>query len=133
MAKHTRGAICIIGVGLLVFVGCKSFDSAGLFFLQKDSGTGDRVVVGSLDAVAESAKSSLTQLGFAAVTDRQGEAVRINCKTANGSRFTLVLTREPKQGDSAQEKTRVRIEWDGESDDQTSLQVLSQVEAMTRK
>jgi hypothetical protein len=130
--SRIRSVACTVGLGLLIFAGCKSFDGSGLLFLQKDA-NGDRVVAGSLDAVAESARSTLTQLGFVATTSRQGDAVRISCKTSAGSQFTLVLTREPKPGNSAVEQTRVRIEWDGKSDDQTSLQVLSQVEASTRK
>ena len=130
--SRIKSVACTVGLGLIILAGCKSFDGSGLLFLQKDA-SGDRVVAGSLDTVAESARSTLTQLGFVAMTSRQGDAIRINCKTSAGSQFTLVLTREPKPGDSGLEQTRVRIEWDGKSDDQTSVQVLSQVEANTRK
>ena len=108
--SRIKSVACTVGLGLIILAGCKSFDGSGLLFLQKDAG-GDRVVV----------------------TSRQGDAIRINCKTSAGSQFTLVLTREPKPGDSGLEQTRVRIEWDGKSDEQTSLQVLSQVEASIRK
>ena len=83
--------------------------------------------------MSQSAQTTLGQMGLVANVNRKGEAIHIDSKTPAGAKFTLVLTREPKPGDSGLEQTRVRIEWDGKSDEQTSLQVLSQVEASTRK
>jgi len=88
------------------------------------------VVAGSLEVVAQSAQASLTQMGLAATVNRQGEAVSIASKTAAGAKFTLVLTREKtKDG----EQTRVRVEWDGASDEQMGFQLLAQLEALSKR
>jgi hypothetical protein len=113
------------GVVLLVLAGCASLDLHSLFLLQSDNAGQDRVLEGSLDAVAESTKNTLTQLGFAANVNRQGEAVYISSKTSTGSKFTLILTRDKgKDG----EKTHVRLKWEGTGDEQTGFQILSQLD-----
>jgi hypothetical protein len=102
---------------------------ANFFLLQSDSSGRERVIAGSLDAVAGSCQASLSQMGFSATVSRQGDTIRIASKTASGARFTLVLMREKgKDG----EQTRLRIEWDGNSEDQVGFQLLAQVESLHR-
>jgi hypothetical protein len=125
-----RNLVCAVALFLGLLAGCANLDLASVFLLQSDASGRDRLVAGSLDAVAESAQSSLTQLGLSASVTRQGESVRIASRTSSGAHFTLVLTREKgKDG----EQTRVRIEWDGGSEDQVGFQLLSQIESLHRK
>ena len=119
--------VCAGGCVLLALAGCKSSDVAGLFALQSDGH--DRVIAGSLETVSQSAQGTLTQMGFATSTNRKGDSVRISAKTAQGSTFTLVFTKD-KQKDS--EQTRVHIEWDGKSDEGMGFQILGQLEAGNR-
>ena len=90
----------------------------------------DRLVAGSLEAVAQSTHNTLTQLGFAASRTQKGDAIYITSKTVAGASFTLVLTRvKTPEG----EKTKVHLQWDGAKDDQTGLHILGQVEANSRR
>jgi hypothetical protein len=124
MAK-TNWLVGASGFLFLCLAGCASFDYASLFFLQSDASGHDRVIAGSLESVAQSTQSTLSQLGFVATQSKQGDTIRIASKTATGDRFTLVLTKEKgKEGD----QTRVRLEWEGNRDDQTGFQILSQLD-----
>jgi hypothetical protein len=117
-------------LALAVISGCASLDLTGFFALQGQTPGLDRVVAGSLEAVAQSTQTTLTQMGLAATVNRKGEAVYISSKTAGGAKFALVLTREKtKDG----EQTRVHVEWDGAGDEQTSLKLLGQIEAQIRR
>ena len=125
-----RGVVCAGGFAWLFLAGCASLDLVSFFSLQSQSSGRDRVVSGSLETVAQSAQATLSQMGLAASITRNGEAISIASKTATGANFTLVLTREKtKDG----EQTRVHVEWDGPSDDQTGFQVLGQLEALGRR
>lgn len=125
-----KGFACAGGLALVLLSGCASLDLSGFFALQGQATGHDRVVAGSLEAVAQSTQTTLTQMGLAATVNRKGEAVYISSKTAGGARFTLVLTREKtKDG----EQTRVRVEWEGVSDEQTSLKLLGQIETQVRR
>jgi hypothetical protein len=125
-----NGFACAGGWTLVLLAGCASLDLVSFFSLQSQTSGRDRVVAGSLDVVAQSAQTSLSQMGLAATVNRQGEAIYVASKTATGAKFTLVLTREnTKDG----EQTRVRLEWDSASDEQTGFQLLSQVETLTRR
>ena len=122
--------VCASGLVVLLLAGCASFDLVGFLSLPSQTTGRDRVVAGSLEVVAQSAQASLTQMGLAATVNRQGEAVSIVSKTAAGAKFTLVLTREKtKDG----EQTRVRVEWDGASDEQMGFQLLAQLEALNKR
>lgn len=125
-----KGFVCAAALTSVFFAGCASFDVAGLLSLQSQTAGRDRVIVGSLETVAQSAQTSLGQMGLAATVTRKGEAIYIDSKTPSGAKFTLVLTREKtKDG----EQTRARIEWDGASDEQTGFQLLGQLEAIGRR
>ncbi len=129
MAGTNRVLVCASALTMLA-AGCKTLDVAGIFSLQSDAAGRDRVVAGSLEAVAQTTQTSLTQLGFAAVMNRRGEAIYIASKTGSGSGFTVVLTREKtKDG----EQTRVHVEWDGGKEDQVGFQLLSQIETAHRR
>jgi hypothetical protein len=122
--------LCAALAGAMLLAGCNSPNMAGLFMLRSDASGRDRVVAGSLENVAESAKGSLTELGFVATTTQQGDIIRIASKTATGAKFALVLTRQvTKDG----EQTRVRLEWDGASDDQAGFQILGKLETHSTK
>ncbi len=128
--KRWQGVVCAAGLVCLLVAGCASIDLTGFFSLQSQASGRDRVVAGSLEAVAQSAQTTLNQMGLAATMNRKGEAVYIGGKTTAGAKFTLVLTRE-KAKDT--EQTRVHVEWDGASDDQIGFQLLAQLEAMSRR
>ena len=125
-----KGFVCAGAVTCVLFAGCASFDVASFFSLQSQPSGRDRVVVGSLETVAQSAQTSLGQMGLTASANRKGEAIYIDSKTPSGAKFTLVLTREKtKDG----EQTRAHVEWDGASDDKTGFQLLAQLEAIGRR
>jgi hypothetical protein len=137
-----KGLVCAGGLAFLLLAGCASFDVAGFPILGRFQTVGydvslqsptpgrDRVVAGSLEVVAESAKTSLSQMGLAATVNRKGEAIHIASKTAAGAKFTLVLTREKtKDG----EQTRAHVEWDGARDDQIDFKLLAQLETLGRR
>jgi hypothetical protein len=122
--------VCAGGLGFVLLAGCASFDVVSYLSLQSAPVGRERVVAGSLEAVAESAKTSLGQMGLAASVNRKGEAISIASKTPGGAKFTLVLTREKtKDG----EQTRARVEWDGARDEQIDLKLLAQLETLGRR
>ncbi len=125
-----KGFVCAGGVTFVLLAGCASFDLVSFFSFQSQNSGRDRVVAGSLEVVAQSAQATLSQMGLAATVNRQGEAISIASKTAAGAKFTLVLNREKtKDG----EQTRVHVEWDGASEEQTGFQLLAQLEALGRR
>jgi hypothetical protein len=114
---------------MLFLAGCAGSNVAGVFFAQTAGPDGDRVVAGSLEAVANSTQAALSRLGLEAVATPKGEAVHITSKTKSGAGFTLVLTREQtRQG----EQTRVRLQWADGHDDQAGVQILSEVSAKAK-
>jgi hypothetical protein len=128
--KRWKEFVCAGGLAFVLLSGCTSLDLTGFFALQGQNIGHQRVVVGSLEAVAQSTQTTLTQMGLVATVNRKGEAIYISSKTAGGAKFTLVLTREKtKDG----EQTRVHVEWDGTSDEQTSLKLLGQIEAQVQR
>ncbi len=126
---RTYQILCAAALAAFGLPGCSGFQLSSIFSLQSDASGHDRVVNGSVEAVAQSTQAALNQMGLVAVVNRKGESVRISSQTANGTRFTLVLTRENLQGG---EQTRVRMEWDGATDEQTAFQLLSQIETISR-
>jgi len=125
-----KGLVCAGGLAVVLLAGCASFDLVSVFSLPSQTTGRDRVVAGSLEVVAQSAQTTLGQMGLAVTTNRKGEAIYIDSKTSSGAKFTLVLTREKtKDG----EQTRARVEWDGARDDQTGFQLLAQLEAFGRR
>jgi hypothetical protein len=125
-----KGFVCAGGLVLVFLAGCASIDVAGFFALQNQASGHDRVIAGSLEAVAQSAQTTLSQMGLAATLNRKGEAIYISRKTSRGAKFTLVLSREKtKDG----EQTRIHVDWDGASDEPISLQVLAQLETLSRR
>ena len=125
-----KGFVCTASLACVLLAGCASFDLVSVFSLQSQASGNDRVVAGSLETVAQSAQTSLGQMGLAATVNRKGEAIHIESKTPTGAKFTLVLTREKtKDG----EQTRARVEWDGARDDQTGFQLLAQLESLGRR
>jgi hypothetical protein len=125
-----KGFICASGLACVLLAGCASFDLVSVFSLPSQATGHDRVIAGSLEVVAQSAQTTLGQMGLAATTNRKGESIYIDGKTRAGAKFTLVLTREKtKDG----EQTRARMEWDGTRDDQIGFQLLAQLEAFGRR
>jgi hypothetical protein len=130
MAKAI-GMVCAAGAFCLLVAGC---DGLRDYTLSAQAllapGPKDRVVTGSLETVAASTQDSLQQLGVAASSTREGDAIRVAATTKTGQHFNLVLTRD-KQTDGT-ERTHVRFEWDRERDEGFEAQVLSQVEVRGR-
>ncbi|MBV9125529.1 MAG: hypothetical protein JO112_19445 [Planctomycetes bacterium] len=127
---RARWGIGVAGMILLAVGGCTVPDYFGLNFMQKTGPGGDRVVAGSVETVAQSTQSTLRSLGLSAVMTRDSGAIKISSQTALGDKFTLVLTSaKTSQG----EQTRVRIQWDNRSDEQTGSQILGQVEIQSRQ
>jgi hypothetical protein len=125
-----NGVTCALALGWISLAGCSSFDIASMVALKSDSLGRERVVSGSLETVAKSTQSTLSQMGFAANMTRKGETIRISSKTAAGASFTMVLT--SVKTDTG-EQTRVRIEWDGNGDDNLGLQLLAQLQTGDKK
>jgi hypothetical protein len=125
-----KGFVCATGLAFLLGAGCASTDLSAFFALQSQTAGRDRVVAGSAEVVAQSAQTTLKQMGLAATVSRKGEAFYIAGKTAKGAKFTLVLTREQSKNG---EQTRVHVEWDGPSDEQAGFQLLGQLEALSRR
>ena len=64
---------------------------------------------------------------------RNGEEVYIASTTPSGAKFKLVLTRATGKDVGPGEQTRVRVEWEGRSDEQTVFQLLSQLDIGSRR
>jgi hypothetical protein len=125
-----KRGVCVLGLFVGLVSGCATTDFFNLSFLQTSTPGGDRVLVGSLETVSDSTQKTLSRLGMAANVSRQGEEVHIASATPSGAKFKFVLKREKgKDG----EQTRVRIEWEGKSDEQTAFQVLSQLDLSNRR
>ena len=125
-----KRGLCALGLCACLLSGCATTDFFNLSFLQTSTPGGDRVIVGSLETVSESTKASLSRLGMTANVSRQGEEIHIATATPSGAKFKFVLKRDKgKDG----EQTRVRIEWEGRSDEQTAFQVLSQLDLGSRR
>jgi hypothetical protein len=123
----------IIGVGSIVWLflaGCSSQQVLGLLSVSNDNVAHERVVAGSMESVAQTTQTTLSQLGFVAKTTRQGDTIRIGAVSATGTKFTLVLTREAS---ATGEQTHVRVEFDGKSDDQLAFQLLGHLDVANRK
>ena len=114
-------ALCLLAAGC---DGLRDYTLSGSALLAAGAGK-DRVVAGSLEKVAASTQDSLQQLGIAATSTREGDAVRIAATTKTGQHFSLVLTRAKTDHG---EVTHVRFEWDRDRDEGTEMQILSQVE-----
>jgi len=121
---------CAVGLCFVLAVGCSTLDLDLSFFGLNNDGN-ERVLTGSLEGVAKSTQATLTQVGFTATQTRNGDTIRIASKTAGGKSFTVVL--KSARGPSGEETTRVRIEWDGEGDQQIGLQLLGQIETAAKR
>lgn len=121
--KRASLLVCAVGVMFCLMVGCASTDLAGLLLLKTDP-NGEQVVAGSINAVAQSTKSSLERLGLKAVVTPVGEAVYVSSTAKDGTRFSIILTREPtEQG----EKTRIRLELMDSRDNKAAVKIFSEV------
>jgi hypothetical protein len=130
-----RHGLCALGLVVLLLGGCKSGDfDFSLGFLQS-TGTpgGDRVVAGSLETVSQSTQDTLSRLGMAASVTKDGEGVYIASTTPSGAKFKLVLTRVKLKNVEPSEQTRVRVEWEGRSDEQTVFQLLAGLDSTSRR
>ncbi len=126
MASRIGCAAALVIWGL---AGCAGLDSLNLD-LQSTARGRDRVLAGSPQNVALSVQATLKQLGLTAAVNEQAGVIRISSATRTGQRFLVVLTRVEKE---QTERTRIRIEWEGGSDDQMGFQILSQLETQARQ
>jgi hypothetical protein len=112
-------ALCLLAVG----VGCRVPEFVRLNFLQAPGPGGDRVVVGSLEAVAQSTEASLRALGFSTVLTPEGQDVRIAVTTLRGGTFHLILSRVAgAQGES----TRIRMDLQSSPDQEAGTRFLGE-------
>jgi hypothetical protein len=97
---------------LLVAAGC-SPDS----FLVPFAGTGGQQVMveGSVDLVEARLQDALSDAGATALPKRKGQDLCLIGMTRSRKVFTLVLSREKAEGS---DKTRVRVQWDREADEE---------------
>jgi hypothetical protein len=115
-------AMCA-GAWALLLAGCASTDVAGFIGLKSDGS--ERLVDGSLDAVAQATCDRLGTLHLAAQSAKKGDAIYIDSATPNNIRFTLVLTRE-KAGQA--EKTRIKLRWADQRDASMAGDILTWLE-----
>jgi hypothetical protein len=124
MSRAIRG-ICAVGWVLFILAGCNSAGTFNLLAWQSPANGGERVVAGSVESVSQTTQATLRELGLAAVVTNQGGVVTITSTSPTGARFDVVLSQEKtKDG----ERTRVRLKWDGASDDQTGTHLFSRLE-----
>jgi hypothetical protein len=120
------GALLVCGC-VWFAVGCKNVDMLGALGLQGTPDGNERVVSGSVDAVAETTTRALGRLNLKANVTRDSQKVYIDTATQTGARFRLVLTREAT---AAGERTRIRVEWiDSNRNEEVTFHLLSNVEA----
>jgi hypothetical protein len=120
---RTMVAVCAGAWALVLAAGCASTDVAAFIGLKSDGN--DRLVDGSLEAVAQATADRLGALHLAAQTSKKGEAIYIDSATPNNVRFTLVLTRE-KAGQA--EKTRIKLQWADQRDASMAGDILTWLE-----
>ena len=124
--KCTIGPLLLGGL-IWVAVGCSNTDVFGLLALKSTPDGSERVVSGSVSAVAETTKASLTKLNLKADVTTDGQKVYVDTATKTGIRFRFVLTREVAGG---VEKTRIRVEWYGTGhNEETTFRLLTSVES----
>jgi hypothetical protein len=117
------GAACVF---VLNSAGCENMDKVGAFFtVDADPSTQNRVVNAPLEVVSVRAQTTMSQLGYAATTTRQGDETRISTKNSNGCKLTVILT--PIKGKDS-EQTRAHIEWEGGRDEQTGMLILAKLD-----
>jgi hypothetical protein len=118
--------VCAAGVIGLLLAGCESLRDINVTASALlAAGGNDRVVAGSLEEVSGSTQDALRQAGLFVSSTHEGEAVRIRATTKAGQHFSLVLTRKKSEG---RELTNLRFEWENGRDENTEMQILSQVE-----
>lgn len=123
MNRHAWSSL-VLGALFLVPTGCQDLNLGGAFALESDMAGKERTVSGSLEAVAQSTQASLRQASLNTVLTREGESIYLKGQTTAGAKFKIVLTRDKTTGE---ERTRVRLDWDGLKDDQTAFQILAQI------
>lgn len=128
--NQVRRGVWAVGTILILLAGCARSEFAALLSLESETSGRGRVISGSLETVARSTQATLMEMGLASSLNRRNGTIRIAGKTASGTPFTVVLTQEQADGEA---KTRVRLEWDGASDDQLGFQLLGQLETQSRK
>ena len=122
----TRASLGVwAGAGLAILLtGCSANELVSGLLVGRTGPDGERIVYGSLEAVAQSTQGTLTQLGL--VVNRKDEVgvVRLASTTRSGAHFDLVLTSERTyQG----ERVHVRFEWQDRRDDEAAVQILAQL------
>jgi len=124
--KRTIVAIAFCGL-VWVAAGCSNLDVLGMLALRGTPDGNERVVAGSVNAVAETTKASLARLNLKADVTTDGQKMYVDTATRTGARFRFVLTREISP---AGERTRIRVEWlDTRRDEEVTFNLLSTVEA----
>jgi hypothetical protein len=82
------------------------------------------VLPGSPSEVAALVSRRMRELGYETTLKSGPRSIRVLCEVTGGGQFTLVLTRD-ESGPVPRVSTRVRIEWDGTSNDRLSRTVVS--------
>lgn len=110
---------------LVLAVGCRVPEFLRVNYLQAPGPGGDRVVLGSLEAVAQSTESSLQQLGFSTVQTREGQDIRIACTTRRGGTFHFVLT---QVATAEGERTRIQLDLETSQDKDSGTRILGELD-----
>jgi hypothetical protein len=117
------GAACVL---FLHNAGCENMDKvSGFFSVEAETSSTDRLVNAPIEQVSVTTQTTMSSLGYAANTTKQGDEVRISAKNSLGYKFTVILNSvKGKDG----EQTRAHIEWEGGRDDQTGFLILSRLQ-----
>ncbi len=111
------GAVCA-GVLLVATVGC-ALNELRLPFGGPPSP--HQVAAGRVEEVSTRLQAGLAEAGITVLTKFQGEELRMAGMTKGSKVFCLHLTREKPKGEEKEgraEKTRVRLQWDREADEE---------------
>jgi hypothetical protein len=127
MARTSR-IVCACIILLWGLAGCAATESFSLLLQSTASGR-DRILAGSPQSASLAVQQRLTQMGLTAAVTEQAGVIRISSVTRTGQRFVLVLTSVEQDHT---ERTQIRLEWDGSSDDQIGFQILSQLAVQTQ-
>jgi hypothetical protein len=128
--KWASLALCAMG-SFLLLVGCNSLDlGLGVLAPGVAAVAEARVMDGSPDFVALSLQETLKRQGFQANIVKSSDTLVVESKTSAGLRFGLVL--KSLRSPDGKEQTHVALQWlDNRKDQQTSVQVFSEIDRQT--
>jgi hypothetical protein len=120
--------VCALGSTLVLVTGCDTIGIGAGVALSAVEAAGDvRVVDGSPQTVAISMAAMLKGRGFEAKVVGENNDVVLECKTAAGLKFALVLRGE--RGEGGRDQTRVTLQWlDTSKDTSIHVQIMTEID-----